>query len=93
MIRSMTKQLRTAAGGAARQKYEDKGYADAAASYADAAASYSFRISECPYSDGWQRDAWQAGAWRWMEEQRKLRGSKAGSRRTAGSARSVSGCS
>lgn len=47
-----------------RQEYEDKGYADAA-------ASGSFRISECPYSDGWQRDAWQAGAWRWMQEQRK----------------------
>ncbi len=71
MIQSMPKQLRTAAGGAARQKYEDKGYADAA-------ASGSFRISECPYADGWQRDAWQAGAWRWMEEQRKLRDSKAG---------------
>jgi hypothetical protein len=63
MIRSMTKQLRTAAGGEARQKYEDKGYADMA-------ASGSFRISECPYFEGWQRDAWQAGAWRWMEEQR-----------------------
>lgn len=51
-----------------REKYEAKGYADAA-------ASGSFRISECPYSDGWQRDAWQtgAGAWRWMQEQRKAR--------------------
>jgi hypothetical protein len=48
-----------------RQKYEAKGYTDAA-------ASRSFRVSECPYSDGWQRDAWQAGAWRWMEEQRRL---------------------
>jgi hypothetical protein len=49
-----------------RQEYEAKGYADAA-------ASGSFRLAECPYSDGWQRDAWQTGAWRWMQEQRKSR--------------------
>lgn len=47
-----------------RAEYEARGYADMA-------ARRDFRLADCPYRDGWQRESWQIGAWRWMREQKE----------------------